>query len=570
MIFSIYSSLTFGQVGNIFDHVTCESALEICQNEGSISGEILNSQQFVNGYCQPDNKMSQYMIFDYEATGDIHFNSQLNDGTITFYGPFSNSGGSDYCSQISSGTIDSVSMGFSKGLPISTSLNNSGIYILKMTINCININGNVIRGIDLELRSKSFKCPYELCSPPGQLQSYIHNDGRVTVSWTPVTPPPQYGYAICILPSGQTPTVNDFISVFGNHYTTTTPFSDGNYQVFLLSVCDTTQTLVSDIVTDGITIDLNLPNTENGSGNSGNIDDHTDCVTALEVCDNAQIAGSIPSFSPKRCINSHSSPVFFSFNFTQQGNFQLYSPVNEGHFVLYGPMQGIGVDYCDQIALGNISDTLGSFSVGQTVNIPHLEGYYLLGVAVKCVKNNKTPIDSLNIQISTNDTDCEVDRDCQDCLSTFSPTPGKYILSAWTKGENNPQNYSYQTPKIKVSFSGSSVNYNFSPQGTIIDDWQRIDGILDIPIDATTIKIELKCESGDCYFDDIRFVPVDGSMISYVYDAKNSRLLAELDERNFATFYEYNEEGKLIRLKKETEKGIMTIQEHREKLKNEE
>jgi hypothetical protein len=40
--------------------------------------------------------------------------------------------------------------------------------------------------------------------------------------------------------------------------------------------------------------------------------------------------------------------------------------------------------------------------------------------------------------------------------------------------------------------------------------------------------------------------------------------MAELDERNYAKLYEYDEEGKLIRVKKETEKGIMTIQENRE------
>jgi hypothetical protein len=42
------------------------------------------------------------------------------------------------------------------------------------------------------------------------------------------------------------------------------------------------------------------------------------------------------------------------------------------------------------------------------------------------------------------------------------------------------------------------------------------------------------------------------------------RLMAELDERNYAKLYEYDEEGKLIRVKKETEKGVMTIQENRE------
>jgi YD repeat-containing protein len=65
----------------------------------------------------------------------------------------------------------------------------------------------------------------------------------------------------------------------------------------------------------------------------------------------------------------------------------------------------------------------------------------------------------------------------------------------------------------------------------------------------------------EIYFDDVRMFPYDGSMKCYVYDPENLRFVAELDERHFATFYEYDEEGRLTRIKKETERGIMTIQE---------
>jgi hypothetical protein len=52
-------------------------------------------------------------------------------------------------------------------------------------------------------------------------------------------------------------------------------------------------------------------------------------------------------------------------------------------------------------------------------------------------------------------------------------------------------------------------------------------------------------------------------MKSFVYDPDNQRLTAELDENNYATFYEYDKEGGLIRVKKETVKGVYTIQETR-------
>ena len=55
-------------------------------------------------------------------------------------------------------------------------------------------------------------------------------------------------------------------------------------------------------------------------------------------------------------------------------------------------------------------------------------------------------------------------------------------------------------------------------------------------------------------------------MKSYVYDPVSLRLMAELDENNYAAFYEYDDDGTLIRVKKETEKGIMTIKETRSAL----
>ena len=42
--------------------------------------------------------------------------------------------------------------------------------------------------------------------------------------------------------------------------------------------------------------------------------------------------------------------------------------------------------------------------------------------------------------------------------------------------------------------------------------------------------------------------------------------MAELDENNYATFYEYDDDGTLIRVKKETERGIKTIKETRSAL----
>jgi hypothetical protein len=83
-----------------------------------------------------------------------------------------------------------------------------------------------------------------------------------------------------------------------------------------------------------------------------------------------------------------------------------------------------------------------------------------------------------------------------------------------------------------------------------------------LPSVAAEFTLQLQ-GSGTIYIDDIRIHPFDGQMKSYAYDPSSQRLWAELDENNFATFYEYDDEGILIRVKKETERGIMTIRETR-------
>lgn len=153
---------------------------------------------------------------------------------------------------------------------------------------------------------------------------------------------------------------------------------------------------------------------------------------------------------------------------------------------------------------------------------------------------------------------------CSDCLPRFNPPVGKYVLSAWVKEDGvSPLVTSYTNPSIKVVHPNASTNEQFYPSGSIIDGWQKIEGIFSIPSDGD-FELQLLTASGTAYFDDIRIHPFNSSMITYVYDPLTLRLIAELDERNYAKIYEYDEEGKLIRIKKETEKGIMTIQETRE------
>ncbi|MBN8702778.1 MAG: SBBP repeat-containing protein [Bacteroidetes bacterium] len=153
---------------------------------------------------------------------------------------------------------------------------------------------------------------------------------------------------------------------------------------------------------------------------------------------------------------------------------------------------------------------------------------------------------------------------CYSCISSFAPELGKkYIVSAWAKEESAPRTKTtFDKPELYVEFPSIAVSFGpFKPSGEIIDGWQRIEGSFVVPNTATNIKIKLTAVSGTAFFDDVRVHPFDGMMKSFVYDPQTMRLAAELDERNYATLFEYDEEGKRTRIKKETEKGIMTIEE---------
>ncbi|MEM0578755.1 PKD domain-containing protein, partial [Flavobacterium polysaccharolyticum] len=164
---------------------------------------------------------------------------------------------------------------------------------------------------------------------------------------------------------------------------------------------------------------------------------------------------------------------------------------------------------------------------------------------------------------------------CDDCFS-FKPEPNKeYLLSAWVKEESFVQVKSYLNAAIKIVFYRQKealdsheikeARIEAKPSGEIIDGWQRIFVKFKVHADAITIgfSLENKSASIPVYFDDVRIHPLNGSVKSFVYDAETFKLMSELDENNYSTYYEYDSEGGLVRVKKETAKGIKTIQETR-------
>jgi hypothetical protein len=153
---------------------------------------------------------------------------------------------------------------------------------------------------------------------------------------------------------------------------------------------------------------------------------------------------------------------------------------------------------------------------------------------------------------------------------TFSPIQGDHlIVSGWVRIDAADCN---SLPAIDNVISanfdvGGNSSVTLQRTGTRIEGWQRYEGEVMVPANASSMTISISAPAANNIFlDDIRVQPFNSSMKGFVYDPVNLRLMAELDENNYATFYEYDDDGTLVRVKKETEQGIKTIQETRSAL----
>ncbi|MEM9528107.1 MAG: hypothetical protein AAGA31_15960, partial [Bacteroidota bacterium] len=185
----------------------------------------------------------------------------------------------------------------------------------------------------------------------------------------------------------------------------------------------------------------------------------------------------------------------------------------------------------------------------------------------------------------------------------FAPAKGqRYLYSAWiasntslSSGLHPAQPFELDQAQddgnsvyLKISYTINGVlvaatpSISF-PSGPIVEGWQQINQEFTVPIDATEVRFELSAPlhtecctpppnvvcCHDFYFDDIRVQPYEANMMNYVYHPESLLLMAELDDRGYATLYEYDDERRLIRRKKETERGIMTVTEQHQNLSTE-
>ncbi|HET6243904.1 MAG: hypothetical protein H0V01_04460 [Bacteroidetes bacterium] len=84
-----------------------------------------------------------------------------------------------------------------------------------------------------------------------------------------------------------------------------------------------------------------------------------------------------------------------------------------------------------------------------------------------------------------------------------------------------------------------------------------------IPVNSIlSLKLNYTIQNSEIvYMDDFRFQPLNAQAVCYVYDVASLKLLTQFDDQHFGLYYQYNDEGKLVRNQIETERGLKTIQE---------
>lgn len=163
--------------------------------------------------------------------------------------------------------------------------------------------------------------------------------------------------------------------------------------------------------------------------------------------------------------------------------------------------------------------------------------------------------------------------------------PKEYLLTYWSKFD--PLN---GEPILRLQYKDASnvwnsVSSKYIGEEIWVDGWRKLTISIIVPSQAKDKEMRMlihkkiksngvvkqsptQSEYNDfkLFIDDIKVMPVNASMVSYVYDNLNYRIMAVLNDNHFATFYEYDDEGNLIRTKQETEKGIKTIKENRQNI----
>lgn len=213
-----------------------------------------------------------------------------------------------------------------------------------------------------------------------------------------------------------------------------------------------------------------------------------------------------------------------------------------------------------------VSSDVNGLDAGNCFFIPTVSGS-----AVTTDEQAHTGYQSLKIT-----SDFHVVRKGQD----FDPTK-TYVMSYWIKNTS-----ACQAPctDMKVYYAYTDASGHSHKSELDIEDvqiqvtqpiegWVKTDLIVSIEsglIQSTAkehgLQLEFDQISEETFIDDIRIHPFNSSLETFVYDPRDYKVMAELDNQNMATLYDYDINRHLFQVKKETTRGVKTLQTTRQNL----
>ncbi|NCA84330.1 MAG: hypothetical protein EOM83_02005 [Clostridia bacterium] len=217
------------------------------------------------------------------------------------------------------------------------------------------------------------------------------------------------------------------------------------------------------------------------------------------------------------------------------------------HEIFYDGFEDYQNSPCPSVWFSDLSKRVISTGNGIIDATESHTGKYALQVSNSVVLRPKAPV-------ATNDTAC-----IGGWYPYHTQSDITYLFSCWVKVDKPKPVLNCSDASVVISSAGQTLT--LLADGPVIEGWQRVMGTFVVASRNLNITISLEKGTANTYFDDVRIIPFDANMTAYVYDDMNLRLTYILDENNYFTRYEYNNQGELIRIKKETEEGILTIQE---------
>ncbi|HVZ38836.1 MAG TPA: hypothetical protein VHI13_06140 [Candidatus Kapabacteria bacterium] len=123
---------------------------------------------------------------------------------------------------------------------------------------------------------------------------------------------------------------------------------------------------------------------------------------------------------------------------------------------------------------------------------------------------------------------------------------------------------------VHLSDGGWSQTFRISPTYKVAQtgEWSLYEVTLNpfpaVPAGTTlsmSLDASLSAGADTAWIDDIRMQPLDAVVTTFVVDRDRQRLMAGLDDQHFALYNQYNAEGRLLRQRKETARGVRTTGE---------